>query len=359
MSYVSIVPTGVDRADGLLGREGTATPAEARLVQSPGGLATIPLQEFPDSPTIERAEQCTVTHRFTVDWNEGLTRLSALSRGAIMYDSYGNTYRVLSATIQHQKPGYGILTVVTESISFDVPWDQFGITPVELGVNILKHPRYLYSFSGANSTEYSQNQSVIRAVQNYMENPSPTMRNALPKQIYDSIGDATGTTSTDGVQHLKGTDMAKRAALEVIMKYWRNEETPYMVGYMLTWSSFFWQMPYLNPGGYIEDPLADGGLPDYFHNPFYPLASSATIFDRLPIFNPQCYSSTGLSTGATRISWLRKADEVEFERTWFKLRRTWIGSPVGYWDPAFFAASRRPQVVGDYEVYDPTAIPLP
>jgi len=337
---------GVDRADGLEGREGTPTPESSRLVQSATG--GVIFEELPDSPIIERAEQCTVTHRFRGEWNECLTRLDGLGRGTFLEDSVGNLYKVLSATVQHDRPGVGLLTVVMESLSFDTPWDQFDLAAVELGVNILKHPRYLFSLSG------DDNQAIIRAVQNYMENPSPVGRNNYPQQIFDSFGDSAGSGSTGGVQHLKGTDMAKAAALEIIQKYWRNEETPYMVGFQITYSTFSWIAPKINPGGYIENPLSavDFPLPPYF-------SRDGTIFDDIAIYNPQCYSSTGYSGGSPSISWLRKSDTYEHERTWFKTRHTWIGSPVGYWDPSFFAASHRPAATSDYLPLDPDAIPLP
>ena len=66
----------------------------------------------------------------------------------------------------------------------------------------------------------------------------------------------------------------------------------------------------------------------------------------------------GLPGGTPSISWLRKADVVSENnsRLWFECVRTWVGSPVGYWDPSLYAASRRPQVPTDYEVITPSLI---
>ena len=75
------------------------------------------------------------------------------------------------------------------------PPDEFSIVPVELGVNIIKHPRYFYAFMGdgyGSTTEY-QNQMVIRLLQDYMENPSANYRDAIIRMLYDSLDNSTGT----------------------------------------------------------------------------------------------------------------------------------------------------------------------
>ena len=356
------VISGMNRADGLTTdsgtREGTATPVAARIISNRAGTngTNLPIvEEDPESPEIERAEQCTITHRFRMPWNEALTRMETLGRGAHLLDDGGNRTRVLSTRVQHQRGGFALLTCTAEATSFDVPWDTFGIVPVELGVNILKHPRYLYALNGSGES-YNRNQQTIRALQNYMDNPSPVLRSALVTQLNASLA-FVGSGDTTSSTLLAGTLMCKRAALEIIQKHWRGEETPYLTGYQVTWASYYWRPPYLNPGGYIENPISDGGLPDYFHNPAYPADSTATVFDDIAKINPQCYSTTGLSNGAVSISWLRKADELQFERTWFKLTRTWIGSPVGYWDAEFYGASFRPSLPEHYSTF--SDIPMP
>ncbi len=75
-----------------------------------------------------------------------------------------------------------------------------------------------------------------------------------------------------------------------------------------------------------------------------------TIFDKLAIDNPQDYSIDGLSGGAAKvnISWLRKADEVEYQRTWFKTTSIWIGAPIGSWDLQLYSGGNRPQNANDF-----------
>jgi hypothetical protein len=357
--------TGLDRGDGIDGRIGTPTPVDAVTADGPDGSygtvdEVVPIEELPDSPTIERAEQATLTHKFRMPWTEAVERIKYLPRGLIREDSFGEVYKLLSSTVQYEKGGTGILTTVDESVSFDNPPDQFQITPVELGVNIMKHPRYFKAFlgDGQGSTTEQQNQMVIRLLQDYMENPSAPFRNAISTILQDSIRSDAGSgtqppQASGGVfpsgALVSGTDMAKRAALEIIQKYWRGEETPYVVGYQITWSSFYFRPPYLNPGGYIEDPIYEASplLPDYFWSPDFP-PTSATVFDLLDDVNPQGYSTSGLPGGGVSISWLRKADELDYERTWFKVTRTWIGSTLGHWDTELYSSSFRPQVPGDY-----------
>jgi hypothetical protein len=362
------LPSGFDRADGLAGRLGTATPDGAVLADWAGQYGKpidgLPIEEQPDSPTIERAEQATFTRHIRMPWEEALNRIQWLGRGVVQQDSFGNLTKILSATLQREKGGMAMVTIVSEGMNFDNPPDQFQIVPIELGVNIIKHPRYFYAFMGdyQGSPTEKANQMVIRVLQNYMENPSAAYRDALHLMLENSLGETAGVgpsppvytgedpTGVGGFTGLvKGTDMAKRAALEIIQKFWRGEETPYLVGYQITWSTFHFMPQYLNPGGYVEDPIRDATpqLPDYFWSPTFP-PDGRTIFDAIAAINPQCYSTTGLSSGAVNISWLRKADEYDYERTWFKVIRTWIGSAVGFWDTQLFTSGHRPQSPDDY-----------
>ena len=93
---------------------------------------------------------------------------------------------------------------------------------------------------------------------------------------------------------------------------------------------------------------------DYFWSPADP-PDSTTIFDNLSEYNPQCYSSTGVNGGPVVLSWLRKSDRQVYERTWFKITRHWIGSPVGFWDSDLYTSGNRPDGVS--VLYDVQSIP--
>lgn len=360
------LPFGFDRADGQDGRIGTPSAAGQIRVFSGGAEIDIddfPPEELPDSPIIERAEQATVTHTFRMSWSEALARIVGLGRGTVVQDSFENEYLVLSAQVQREAPGFGLLTVVTEAKSFDSPPDEFDIQPVELGINLLKHPRYFYSFfgDGYGSTTEQQNQMVIRLLQDYFDNTNATYRDAIVKLLDASMSSSAGsgtqpplydsdTSSYPVGAKVSGTNMAKAAAKEIVQKWWRGEDTPYIVGVEMRWSRYFFVSPAINLGAVIEDPIDDAvpALPEYFYSRVFPSDTTKTIFDFIASNNPQCYSSDGTAEGSLNISWLRKADQVDFQRTWFKLTSTWCGSPVGHFDEDFYNRNSRPAVIGDY-----------
>ena len=167
-----------------------------------------------------------------------------------------------------------------------------------------------------------------------------------------AVSDTLKSWRDKNLTTIPGTDLAKRAAMEIVAKYWRNEETPYIVGYEIEWSVYYFLPQFMNPGGYVEDPVLDATpqLPDYFWSPYQNgLISSETIWDDFRFFNPQCYSSTGQYSGDTIISWLRKADRVEYERTWFKVTRRWIGTPIGFWDADLYSQNGRPLLPSQFQ----------
>lgn len=365
------LPVGFDRADGQDGRIGTPVDASCVRVQVPGmavgevvNIDGIPINEDHDSPTIERAEQCTVVHRFTMSFDVGLTLIGTIGRGSLAEDSYGNLFFVLSARLSRNNgAGTATLEVVTEGKSFDSPPDEFNVVPVELGINIIKHPRYFYAFlgDGYGSTTEQNNQMVIRLLQDYMSNTSAAYRNALTQLLKDSLASPTGAGGSqpptytagagfDPAARVSGTEMAKRAALEIIQKYWRGEETPYIVGWEVTWSQYFFVSPSINPGGYVENPMTESvpQLPEYFFSNVFPPDPAQTIFDLMAVANPQCYSTTGTDSGSVNISWLRMADRVDYQRTWFRITRTWRGAAFGHWDEQIYSRGSRPLSAGDY-----------
>jgi len=396
---------GFDWNDGKGGRAGTVTQAGQIVVHAANGAVLtkdVPTESLQDSPIMERAEQCTVTHHYRMGYFEAQQRISIYSRGALLSDSYGNFYRVLSSTIQRQTGGMALMTVVSESISFDVPPDEYCLNPVKLGLDIMKHPRYFYAlmptnqipnFSGTSDTDEQINakQVIIRAIQAYRENPFiPTSANinSMTGLLHDTIMAGlvsgkfvtivnnpnfdpgktptgpdpidTATPSANPPFYFEKVDinvsdpnnkiaMAMAAAKEIIGKLWRMEDSPMINGVELTWSEYYFRPPPLNLGGYIEDPvLANPGFPDYFYSTTSPPTPGNTIFDNLSFINPQCFSINGRNGGGTAISWLRDADTHEFQRTWFKVTRKWLGAPVGTWDADIYSSANRPSAPSDY-----------
>ena len=417
------LPKGINRADGLGGRLGIATVG--RVVNTPDGGNTpdsIPINELPDSPTIERAEQGTVTHKYSMSYTEALNRCAIYGRGTMVVDEAANYWRVLSSTVQYVRGDSAILTVVAESISFDVPPDEFQIQPVKINVDILKHPRYYYALTPTNQiptpwpawlsadtdNQITAKQAILRVIQAYRETPfapqsdtiqtmvgvyhdnwqsmlsggkyiyslpNPEYNPAFPATSVPPIGEtflwddgtlalypqAAAVSGDDNPMryyqsyNAQGTDpngkvaLAVAAAQEVIQKLWRMEDSPLINGVEITWSSYYFRPPWLNLGSYLEGP-AEGAtpVPDYFLSTSWPPNGTYTIFDNLAYCAPQIYSRSGYSSGPVQISWLRDADTIEYQRTWFRVTRKWLGAPIGSWDKDIYSSNSRPRFPDEY-----------
>tara|TARA_R110000868_G_scaffold245626_7_gene502234 strand:+ start:19457 stop:20773 length:1317 start_codon:yes stop_codon:yes gene_type:complete len=418
------LPQGIDWADGLSGRIGTPSGSAIKVQSYNGASSTsgVQIEEDHDSPTLERAEQATCVHTYRMPYEEALNRINIYGRGTLVTDSTGNIYRVLSSSMKRmgKEGNQASLSITAESLSYDQPPDEFQITPVKLGVDIMKNPRYFYAlmptnqipnYIGAqdNDIQAQAKQSIIRAIQAYRENPFiPTTNNIngmtglLHEHIVANISsgkftvtvknpnyevgyaasepDPVGTVYADNgnlpypkkvtnanIKNQKNPvfyyttvdstssdpngkiGLAMAAAKEIIGKLWRMEDSPMLNGWEITWTEYYFRPPPLNGGAYIENPTAAvPPLPDYFYSTAYPPNSSQTIFDDMASQNAQCYSSNGLKSGNTSISWLRDADSVEYQRTWFRVTRKWLGAPIGSWDNDIYSGGERPSSVGDY-----------
>ena len=416
-----VIPTGFDRGDGVtpLPQQpqgspgspqpfGTPDPAGAVTVrwQTPSASLEQPAQEDGESPEIERAEQATIMHRTKHAWQDAVNLITGLGRGTFLQDSFGNITRILSSRIASKRGGQANLEVVAESISFDSPPDEFRIEPADLGLDIIKHPRYSWAIA-PNPTDSSRSTtvgdtvinyiqiktSIIRLIQAYRDSPffpSPDQVNGLiQNNIMSQIsagGDGKaylnvqvpnpnfdGTKAIDAPVAWSGLNsdlpvagnpqylivlvpvdlsnpddpisIALAAAKEIISKLWRQEDTPYLTIFRLIWTRYFFAPQFINPGGYIEDPV--GVVPDYFMSPNQD--GSNTVFDLIAQINPQAYSSDGTSTGSVNISSLRRADEVEFQRTWFKVDHSWDVAIIGNWDLDLYSGANRPQNANDFD----------
>lgn len=420
------LPVFWSRADGLDGNLGTANADGQLIIQGPNGATDYVLQESVDSPRFERAEQGTVTKKFTdIPYVDSCTYMAGLARGTIQVDNSRPDlgapfiFRILSSEQQMQSGNKATISIVSESLSFDTPPDEFQVVPIELGIDILRHPRYRLALdptitdesntvpvSGDGEFQVSIStvkQAIIRAIQTYRDSavfPSADNLNGLfqnnvvtnfnqntvsvlfPSPIYDPSAPVADPTQVpppviwDGTAANEPTDPTVRywivnvdvtdpgiqfalaAAKEIIQKIWRMEDTPLLTGFEVTWSAYYPRPPILNPGSYIENPMteANPALPDYFWatpgsiewtppregspTPQGP-NGEASIFDSMADINPQCYAD---DDGLTSISWLRKADEFEFNRCWFRVTRKWLGAPIGNWDLDLYNTTPRPNL---------------
>jgi hypothetical protein len=422
---------GFDRAIGLTvplspygtggtGVVGTAPPAGSVIISDVSGTTQITLQEDTDSPTIERGVQCTAQHKFSGSYDDINTLVNMIGMGLIVIDSNNFIWRVLTCTSQSMDATGGKLITVSESLSFDTPPDEFQVNTVDLGIDIIKHPRYfpnLYPTTDEFGTFVGQvKEAIIRAIQAYRDTPffpsasnlygllngqiqniqvsslanggwiisvpNPNFNPKINYQEDTTIQDGNGVVTPPPKATANGQvndqsipvsvdatalddpsiQLARAAAQEIITKLWRMEDSPYIAGIELKWSQYFFLPPLFNLGSFLEDPTFI--VPDYFLQPdrpitelpprggiSYPVAGDDNIFKFNAQANPQDYSSNGNSDGATVISWLRKADEIQYERTWFKITATWVGSAIGYFDTQLYGRFNRPSSPSDYQTF--------
>lgn len=420
-----LIPTGLDRGNGVteiplqpqgsggVGKFGTPDGTGSITVINPGGDPVtynsdgtsnqVP-QEDADSPEIERAEQATIMHKIKGGYYDMLVLLGGLGRGTFLEDSFGNVTRVLSSRLVSRKGRQSELSVTAESISFDTPPDEFSCTPVDLGIDIIKHPRYAWALNTNPSDETSNipvgditvnfvaiKSAIIRLIQTYRDSPffpsADNINGLIQNNIMSSLSGSSTNTYLNVQVPVVGFDptqavsspplwdgvvanlpsgnysyaivavpvnlsdptdpiaIAIAASKEIISKLWRGEDVPYLPGYQVTLAQYFFKPVYLNPGAYSESPV--GIVPDYFLSPTQD--GSTTIFDQFAQINPQCFSSDGTATGAVSISWLRKSDEVDFQRSWFRYPSTWTGSPIGTFDVQIYSGGDRPQNANDFQ----------
>ncbi len=305
-----IFPAGFDRATGTSGLPGTPTPVGSKVVRPDTGSF---FEETSSSPQIERGEQATFVHAFRCDKASGITIIQSYGRGTIFVDSYGFSYKVLSLNGDYQKGDYWEIKITCESISFDVPPDEFEVSDLEFNPPLYQHPRYkkLVAYAPVSGMTGVQ---IINAIQNALALPQALAAQENAARLND-IADAD----------------VKAQSKELLSKLRKGIDSFYLAGFKVTWSQYFFTPVDLNPGGFIQDPVTDGGLPEYFWKD----VGGNNIFEFLAAtVNPNIY--------ADGLSWLRQCDTFSYTRTIFKITRSWIGGPLGKWDEQIYKADALP-----------------
>lgn len=329
-----IIPTSCfDRATGLSGAPGggnfAGTPSLASQIgvnaggvnsgRSSGGNPTLSLfEELPDSPELEFGEQSTITHRFKVDYITGTTLMSIYPRGYELTDSRGNKTRVLSTKLNMvDKSGLvAIFTMVCESYSFGNPPDEFIIDTNEINPSIEKHPRY----------------SNLTYLMRYYVRQANVTDDIDLQQVYDNC--------ISNIENNGGTSDQEDAAQELLFKRHKGIDSFYLAGFKISWSKYYWYPQVMNPGGYIEDPFKDGGLPAYCWS-VDQTPSGTNIFSQVEQFNGTMFQIAETSA-PWGLSWLRQADVQVLQRTWWRVTRTWVGGNLGTWDNEIYNQSLQP-----------------
>jgi hypothetical protein len=276
-----------------------------------------------DSPEIELGEQATIRHRFKVDYKTGTIYLSGLGYGTYMKDSFGNITKVMTSRLIKSKGNFATLEVIAEGISFDSPPDDYRLEVTELNPALEKHPRY------------AALPAWVRNLVNNAVGGAQVVTETEAKALLESIGDQdedldlfplpTGWDSWTEMQ---------TCAEELLLKRRIGEDTFYLPGFRITFSRYFFSPQLINPGGMIEDPITEGGLPPWTWALNQQDDSEGTIFDACDAYNPQ-YFDLG-------ISWLRLCDVTDYQRTWFKYTHTWLGAPYAHWDSDIYSRVASP-----------------
>ncbi len=318
------LPSGFDRADGGVTTDfGTFTP-DILVGMNNSNNSFIIFEEASDSPIVEFGEQCTITHKFYVDYLSGRVIQASYPRGRILYDNavgpFGpNVSRVLSTTLQpisKTNTLVCLLTVISEAQSFANPPDEFDVEVVELNPAAEKHPRY----SGL--TYYQKD--IIRGtvVADYLD----------VKQQYQSVIN-TFSGSSNQWQNQQGQ------GLELLYKKQKGEDSFYLSGFKIIYSKYYWSPIDINPGGYIENPF------NYIPAQFWsnPSAGVNNIFERVALANANLYPNQNSAlTPPYGLSWLRQTDTLHRQRTWYKVTSTWIGAPLATWDAEWYSPTLQP-----------------
>jgi hypothetical protein len=368
-SYDILPANGLDRSDGSGMQWGTyidpedipAVIAQRIATDGPDGAGSF-LEEDPASPRIDFSEQTTVQHVLWCDcgipgspgmYNGTLAMMIPLiQRGQIYTDSYGDVSRVLNSVVERAMPNICRITITCEGMNFGLPPDEFSVEPMEINPDLMKHPRYNYGQNGNTDTGYgltAQQKGILRYALSLNNIQAQDAFNAIFGSP-DSSGNYVFPFVSSGFYpggKVTWSMAQAQMAWEIIQKTWRGEDTWYLPALVITWSTYIFPLvgdllPGLNPGGYVEDPTNgfDAAVPYWLwsidgtnDNSF-----SNQIFQKLSTYNSDLYFNG--------VTWLRKADRLDFVRTWYKYTRTWIGAPTGpkdaggqnyiYWDPDLY-----------------------
>lgn len=305
----SFQPSGFDRATGLDGLPGTPTP-EGAIVNKPN---TNYFEEEATSPEIERGEQGTFVHSFKCDQATGLAIVEGIPRGTLMTDSLGVTTKVLTCRYSQLPCLMARIVITAEATTLDVPPDEFSVEAVEFNPSLFRHPRYA---------------SVV----NYTT--GPLVGAQIVSLIQGTVNFSSVNAQSDANALLTASQISDPDVLalaqELQQKFSNGFDTFYLAGFKVTYSYYNFLPILMNPGGYVQDPVTEGGLPFYFWSD-NGTPGGNNIFTYLSeTVDPILYGGG--------FSWLRQCDYQSYQRTWFKITQTWIGGPDGFWDAQIYGS---------------------
>lgn len=345
--YDTFPPSCLNRADGnsILGMPGTVNSYYSIFQQFATpyqGFGTF-FEEDPNSPEFNFGDQATIVHTFYMDINTFNQITWLIQRGQWQLDSYGNLTRILNSSAQFMKGQYYKVTVTAECVTFNTPPDEFSIRPVEINPDLMKHPRY-NGTNNANAKLTDQQKAAIRFA--LSQQTSYGVQNA-----FSMIVGGSGVTPGGSLFPNAGSstpDPQLQMAWEVLTKEWRGTDSFYLPAFEVTWSSYYYNAVEMDPGGYIDTvENMTAQIPYEFWSLDGTDDTGDSNFDNVSFANPyQFLGEISLYSGG--ITYLKKADQDDYVRTWHRVTSTWIGSPTGnsdyavFWDPDLYQTYGQP-----------------
>jgi hypothetical protein len=235
------------------------------------------LVETPKSGKLEMSDRSTLTGVYEGKITDAWTYALIHPRG-LPITVNGFPCYVDSCTVDSDKGWRGIVTVVFCRTDI-LPPDEFSITPVEVNPAVERSA----FFSDLTQADLEKAKQQFQAAS------------------------LAGKTSIDGA-----IDAATNAVLirKLINKWLRGNETFYLAGLKYQWTKVYSSLVgvTLRLGGYQAAPVSE-----------YPGAPGTELLPYL--------------------GWLRQCDETSWNNGLFKVSRSWVWGPDGYWDPDIYGTT--------------------
>jgi hypothetical protein len=227
------------------------------------------LVEVPQSGTFRAAERVSFTQVFEGKYSDGFTYWNARPRGSAW-----------------------TFTVVGVSADFVV--EESTLELVDKGGRARITTLYLY-LGSVPPDEWSMVPFEINpAIERHTFFSTLTQEDLRKAKALFNAATAAGQTAIQGV--IASTTNATLTT-NLVNKWLRGEETFYLAGFKFQHTLYFTSAPTTSEGGFIQTPTG---------------------------------AFSGYIPGG--MSWLRQADELIWSNGLWKLTRTWIGAPGGWWD---------------------------
>ena len=247
------------------------------------GLAAGTLTETPESGKVTFGERIGYVQQFAGRYNDAVTFASAHFRGSQWVVTIGLMSAVVfvnDATVTHDKGGRALVTVNYDAATF-TGGTGTGLPPDEFALT----PIELNPALERNDYFATLTQDEIKKA----------------RASYNSATESGGTGVDSTI-----TTLARSALIQSLIAKWtRGTDSFYMAGMSFQHTMYFSYAPNGYRGGVLQQPY--GAFAGYV-------------------------SGAGLQ-------WLRRADEVVWSNGLWKLMRTWIGGPNGYWDTDLYPTS--------------------